>query len=172
MPYTPYHLGPSGFVAIVLRKWIDIPIFLLANIAIDIEVLLAPGWLPHRYLHIHTFLGGAIAGAILALALYRLRHLFEKAMAFIKLPYKTNLKKLIASGILGFWMHVIVDGLYHADVQPFWPYKKNPLFMNVGRFTSKQTYKMLCLTLLLAAILWYAQILILKFKENKAKKAH
>ncbi len=39
MPFTPYHFGPSGFVGLVFGKWIDLPVFVLANVIVDVEVL-------------------------------------------------------------------------------------------------------------------------------------
>jgi hypothetical protein len=40
MPFTPCHFGPSACIALPLNRWIDLPVFLLANVAIDIEPLL------------------------------------------------------------------------------------------------------------------------------------
>jgi len=39
MPFTPYHFGPSGFWGLAFRKWLDLPVFVLANVIVDIEVL-------------------------------------------------------------------------------------------------------------------------------------
>ncbi len=41
MPFTPFHFGPSAVIALPLNRYIDIPTFLLANIAVDIEPI---GW--------------------------------------------------------------------------------------------------------------------------------
>ena len=66
MPFTPYHFGPSGFVGLVFRKWIDMPVFVLANVIVDVEVLAVGlfglGWPIHRYCH--TLLIGAVVGAL------------------------------------------------------------------------------------------------------------
>ena len=79
MPITPYHFGPSGFVGLALRKWLDIPVFVLANVVVDIEVLvirlLGLGWPAHRYSH--TLLIGAVVGAIWGVAAYPLRHFLK-----------------------------------------------------------------------------------------------
>ena len=70
MPFTPYHFGPSGFVGLVFRRWIDIPVFLLANVVIDLEplavILFDSGSSLHRLCH--TFLFGTVLGIILSLA--------------------------------------------------------------------------------------------------------
>ena len=58
MPFTPYHFGPSGFVGLLLRRWIDVPVFIAANVLIDIEVIadqyIQPGWPVHQVFHFHT----------------------------------------------------------------------------------------------------------------------
>ncbi|MHC4641289.1 MAG: hypothetical protein ACYS32_06565, partial [Planctomycetota bacterium] len=79
MPFTPYHFGPSGLIGLALRKWIDIPVFVLANVIVDIEVLimvlLDVRYPIHRYTH--TLLLGAAAGIIWALAAWPLRTVFK-----------------------------------------------------------------------------------------------
>ena len=126
MPFPPYHFGPSGLAGLALRKWIDIPVFVLANIIVDIEVLLYNDWPPHRY--VHTLLIGAAKEAIWGVLAYFARPIFIKAMQFVSIPYKTNLIKMIISGILGVWMHVLIDGIYHYDVLIFWPSQVRPLW--------------------------------------------
>jgi len=128
MPFTPYHFGPSGVVGLVLRRWIDVPVFVLANVIVDIEVLFADGWPHHRHWHFHTLLVGAAVGAAWGLTAYPLRHIFKRLMKLIRIPYKSGLWKMIISGILGVWLHVLVDGVYHFDVQPVWPSRVNPLY--------------------------------------------
>ena len=36
MPFTPYHFGSSGFVGLAFRKWLDVPIFVLANVIVGV----------------------------------------------------------------------------------------------------------------------------------------
>ena len=126
MPYTPYHFGPSGFIALALRKWLDVPVFVLVNIVVDVEVLFADKWPVHRYFH--TLLIGAVVGAIFAIAAYPLRHLFKRFMQLIRLPYKTGLAKMLASSVLGVWLHVFLDAIWHYDVRIFWPSRARPLY--------------------------------------------
>ena len=134
MPFTPYHFGLSGFLGLVFRKWVDVPVFVLANVAIDIEVLIVAffglGRPVHRYAH--TLLGGLVLGVVWAVAAYSMRGLFQKAMAFLRLKYETCLSKMIISGVLGVWLHVLIDGMYHGDVEPFWP-NKTSLWLRIVR---------------------------------------
>ena len=110
MPFTPYHFGPSGFIGLTLRKHLDIPVFVLANVIVDIEVPLIrllettpqggaiSGYSVHRYAH--TLLIGAAVGSIWAVVAYGgLRNLFKKIMQILHIPYQSSLLKMIISGI-------------------------------------------------------------------------
>jgi membrane-bound metal-dependent hydrolase YbcI (DUF457 family) len=153
MPFTPYHFGPSGFFGLLFRKYIDLPVFLLTNVVVDIEVvvinLLGLGWPIHRY--IHTLLIGALAGAIWGVAAYPFRNFFEKIMRLIRLPYKATLPKMIISGVLGIWLHVIFDAVFHWDVQLFWPSRTRPLW----HLFNERQIKAICLAFFIAAIVLY-----------------
>ncbi len=154
MPFTPYHFGPSGFVGLVFRKWLDIPVFVLANVIVDIEVLviaaLGLGWPKHRYAH--TLLIGAIVGIIWAVAAYPARPLFQKLMKLLRIPYKTNFRKMLVSGVLGVWLHVLIDGIYHWDVRVFWPSNAKLLFNIIPHGWIKP----ICAAFFFAALIPYA----------------
>ncbi len=170
MPFTPYHFGPSGFIGLIFRKWIDIPVFLLANVIVDLEVLainfLGAGWPIHRY--IHTLLIGAAAGIIWALSAWPLRNGFKKIMRLLRIPYQTSLCKMTISGILGVWLHVIIDSIYHPDVHLFWPYKSIPLW----RIITGQQLEFLCLVAIIPALILYSLTVFLSWKKIEAEKAH
>ena len=167
MPFTPYHFGPSGFIGLVFRKYIDLPVFVLANVIVDIEVLFADGWPYHRHWHWHTLLIGTVVGVIWALAAYPLRHFFKKMMQIIRIPYKTGFWKMIISGILGVWLHVVTDAIYHWDVQIFWPSKARPLW----RLLSQGQVKAICAGFFVAAVIVYVTAVLSYVKQNKAEKA-
>ena len=157
MPFTPYHAGPSGLIALLFRRWLDIPVFLLVNVAVDIEVLvmmaIGTGWRIHMYGH--TFLGGAAAGILTALVLYPVRHKLGRIMGFLKLPYRKSFRRMAVSGILGAWLHAILDAPYNWDVFIFWPSRARPLI----RLAERAEIVMLCEICLLLAAVVYAIIL-------------
>jgi len=133
MPYpsTPYHIGPSCLLGFLLRRWVDIPVFLLSNFAIDLVVFVVGVWQPRSFVleHAHTFLIGAAVGIFWGIAAYFFRRLFRWIMLKIRLPYKTNIRKMIFSGIIGTWLHIFIDSLYQSDIKLFWPSKlTNPSF--------------------------------------------
>ena len=168
MPFTPYHFGPSGFISLVFRKWIDIPVFVLANVIVDIEVLIITILDVHYPIHryAHTLLLGTVAGIIWALAAWPLRNVFKKIMQILRIPYQISIWKMIISGILGVWLHVIIDSIYHRDVRLFWPYKSIPLW----RIITKQQLEFLCLVLIIPALIIYFLTVILPWNKSGAEK--
>ncbi|HCO94046.1 MAG TPA: hypothetical protein DIU00_08855 [Phycisphaerales bacterium] len=170
MPFTPYHFGPSAFIGLVFRKWIDIPVFILANVVVDVEVLvvgiLGLGWPIHRYCH--TLLIGAAVGALWGIAAYRLRHLFRGAMNLLDIPYRTSIRKMVISGVLGVWLHVLIDGAYHFDVKMFWPSKSMWLWLKLHRRIGQGQMKLICLALFVAACILYL-LSVKVFRRNLAE---
>lgn len=181
MPFTPYHFGPSGFLGLTFRKWLDVPVFVAVNVLIDVEVLadryIEPGWPVHQVWHFHTLLVGGLAGAVLGAVVYYikpLRRLSEKSMALIGLPVRATLLSMVAGGLLGAWLHVVIDSFYHYDVQIFWPYLKNPFNLWIRRFSGggyddvQRTIRIICVVFwgLMAGL--YA--LLLAGQLKKARK--
>jgi len=172
MPFTPYHFGPSGFIGLVFRKWIDIPVFILASVVVDIEVLvtmsLGLGYPIHRYSH--TFLIGAAVGALWGLAAYPLRNFFKKTMQLFRIPYKSDLRKMVVSGVLGVWLHVLIDAPYHSDIMIFWPNKTISLWRVTHQHVSAEQIKTVCIAFLIAAVIPYAFAAASYIKQNRVKK--
>lgn len=153
MPITPYHFGPSGLIGYIFRKWLDFPVFVLANVIVDIEVLMVRfldlGWPYHRYAH--TLLGGAAIGLLWGVIAYLIQPLLKWGMHFIRINYTPTFKKMLISGVLGVWMHVLVDAVYHYDVKIFWPFPKNILW----RIIYQEQVKLICLICLGVFIVLY-----------------
>ena len=168
MPYTPYHFGPSGFIGLVFKKYIDIPVFVSANVVVDVEVLviglLGLGRPIHRYAH--TLLIGAVVGAVWGLAAYPLRRFFKKIMTVLRLPYQTSLGKMLISGILGVWLHVLIDSVYHYDVRLFGPSRVKPLY----ELLTKQQVKTLCIGFFVLAFIEYSLIVKSRMKQKQSPK--
>jgi len=156
MPFTPYHFGPSGFVGLVFRRWIDVPVFVLANVIIDLEVLFIIvfrlGWPFHRYFH--TLLFGALIGALWGVAAYPLRRLFGEVMRLCRLSYETTLPKMAISGMLGACMHVLIDGAYHNYSTVFWPSTSISLHRILRLYISREQGMMVCVAFLIAAVVY------------------
>ncbi len=166
MPFTPYHFGPSGFIALALRRWIDVPVFVLANVVVDIEVLVVGflhlGYPIHRYCH--TLAGGVAVGAIWGAAAYfilwrPLQHL----MTLLRIRYKPGLVKMIVSGSLGAAFHVLIDSLYHSDVRAFWPSKTS--LRRLTCYIKQESIETICLYFLLAVAVLYVHAVI-SYRKN------
>ena len=171
MPYTPYHFGPSGFIGLVLGKWIDLPVFVLANVVIDIEVLVIDllgmmGYPLHRYCH--TLLIGAALGAIWGIAAYPMRNFFKKIMRIFYIPYKTSLFKMVISGVLGIWLHVFIDGIYHTDVMIFWPSKNMWFQRTLHEHITRTKLETVCMLFFIATFILYI-LLVTVFRRNWVK---
>jgi hypothetical protein len=142
MPYTPYHFGPAGLLGYIFRRWIDLPVFVLANVAVDVEVLIHNirhlGWPIHRFCH--TLIGGSAVGLVWGVLAYFIAEWLLK-LTKSKLSYKPHFWKMAISGILGGQFHSIVDGIYHYDVKTFWPMQKNPLW----HILSHNQIEMICI---------------------------
>ena len=197
MPFTPYHFGPSGFVGLLFRRWIDVPVFIAANVLIDIEVIadtglpwffsglepqwwfggFAPGWPVHQFWHFHTLLIGGLVGAIFGALVYYIkpiRQLCEKSMALIGLPARATLLSMILAGLLGAWLHVFIDSFYHFDVQIIWPSRDNSMFrwINQGKWSnSTNTKRQVELWCLISwGLMFVLYVAILAFRARKRKK--
>jgi len=172
MPFTPYHFGPSGFVGLLLRRWIDLPVFLLANVVLDLEVLITG-----KHAYGHTLLLGAAVGILWGLAAYPLRGIFKRLMDLVRLPYKTGRIKMIISGILGVWMHAVVDAMVHYDVRLLWPNKKFVLMRLITKPLSRANMtltndrvELACMIMLGLAAIVYIFAAISFVKAQKAAK--
>ncbi|MFH1716790.1 MAG: metal-dependent hydrolase [Planctomycetota bacterium] len=172
MPFTPYHFGPSAFIGLVLRKWIDVPVFILANVIVDIEVLVVMIFglgAPHHRCS-HTLLVGAAVGLLWGIAAYPLRRLFKVVMRTLCISYEPNFLKMVFSGILGVWLHVLIDGAYHPDVQVFWPNETKSLWITVVSRISREQIKTICIAFLIAAVVPYA-IAVVSYMKGRRREA-
>jgi membrane-bound metal-dependent hydrolase YbcI (DUF457 family) len=160
MPFTPFHFGPSATIAFPLKGKIDIPIFILANVAIDIEpltvIMLNLSYPLHGY--IHSFLGAGLVGTLWGLVGFKGKGILREAMQLIGLRYETTMKTAIISGILGAFSHVLLDAPIYADIKPLYPLTSNPLYGLV----SENTMYLFCSILCIPAFLLY-----LRAKNNE-----
>jgi hypothetical protein len=130
MPLTPLHFGPSSAISLPLHKYLDVPVFLLVNVLIDVEPIAVMIFNLNYPLHgfIHTFLFGALLGVLFAFVAFLAKDAIQKFMKITHFPYEPNLYKMIAAGTLGALLHVFLDSIYHGDIQPFFPVMVNPFY--------------------------------------------
>lgn len=167
MPFTPVHFGASACLALLLCQYLDFPVFILANIFVDIEPLMIglfwPTWYAHGYFH--TLIFGIIVGFVIAVICHLGKSVLEKVMQLTGLSYETNFRKMLISAIAGVWFHIFLDALVSADVYLFFPLKVNPFFGIMPRWL----VELLCLSLFIPAVTLYLSKEKLK-KECEMKK--
>jgi hypothetical protein len=129
MPFTPYHFGPHACASLPFYRYLDIPVFIGANVAVDVEPLLVILYRLEYPLHgyCHTLLIGGLVGLLFATAAYPFRPLAGKVMRLLRLPYASGYLKMAVSGVLGAWLHVLFDAFLYLDIRPFHPFQANPL---------------------------------------------
>ena len=130
MPFTPFHFGPSALIGLPLKRWIDIPVFVLANVVVDFEPLAVMVFRLDYPLHgyFHTLLIGGILGLLWGLAAYPFRPIWRFLMELVGLRYQPTLPKMMLSGLLGIWLHVLIDSVHYKEINLFFPVTGNPFY--------------------------------------------
>lgn len=165
MPFTPFHFGAHACVALPLNKKINILIFLLANVIIDIEPLLVMIYNFSYPLHgyAHTFIDASILGGIWGIIAYQFKTIFEKILKILKLPPVFSMKQYIISGILGALFHVLFDAPLYTDIKPFFPLDINPFY---DLISNRSMYKICALLFIPAMILYF--LIINRYRKLKS----
>jgi len=128
MPFTPFHFGPSACVALPLKKRLDLPVFVLVSVAVDLEPLcvMVSGLSYPLHGYAHTLLGSALVGLLFGWVAYALRTPVVLVMNKLRLRYNPDLRKALWSGVVGAWFHVLLDSMLYQDIRPFYPFVFNP----------------------------------------------
>jgi membrane-bound metal-dependent hydrolase YbcI (DUF457 family) len=134
MPITPFHFGLGFAVKAALSKRFSLLLFIALQVVIDCESLynlVRQRYPVHRFLH--TFLGAALLAVGASI-------LFAPAVSRVLPKYAVSKSRLLlwllANALFATWSHVVLDGIMHADAQPFWPISdRNPLLSLVGLST-------------------------------------
>lgn len=116
MPITHYHFGPGLLIKGFCPSAMSLTAFVLANVVIDIEVVvrLLAGVTP---LHstLHTFWVAIPVGLLSGGVVYGFG-------LFIDKPRETwNVRPALLGGFLGGLSQPLLDGIMHMDIRPFWP---------------------------------------------------
>ncbi len=138
VPFTPFHFGPGLLGKGLAPRCYSFTAFVVSNLIIDCEPLyyLARHDYPvHRRLH--TFVGAALIGIATALMLLGLR-LLPRARPWLEARTPVIRAEgaplgIIVGAMAGALSHPFLDGLMHADIEPFQPWTaENPLRGLVG----------------------------------------
>ena len=130
MPFTPLHLGLGTVAKAVLKRRFSFMIFGGTQVLMDIEPLLGMlyGWQElHR--HTHNLIGAMLIGT---LAMF----IGKPISAFI-LKYKhfehwqISWRVAAGSAFFGSFSHVLLDGLMHHDMSPFYPISNSQFLLDL-----------------------------------------
>jgi membrane-bound metal-dependent hydrolase YbcI (DUF457 family) len=84
-------------------------------------------------------------------------------MRILQLSYQPTLLKMLLSGLLGAWLHVLTDAFLYKEMNPFWPIMGNPLHA-VIRY---RTVFLICEASLVIVIVLYPAYAISKRMKGK-----
>ena len=73
---------------------------------------------------------------------------------------------MVISGILGLWLHILIDGAYHFDVNILWPNKTISLWRMIHRQLGKEHIETICVLFFIAAVVPYL-FTVMSFSKNR-----
>jgi membrane-bound metal-dependent hydrolase YbcI (DUF457 family) len=101
-------------------------------------------------------------GLLWGAAAYPLRGIFKRLMQAFRIPYQPGFWKMLLSGVLGVWLHVLIDGIYHWDIRPFWPSRARFLY----HLLTRRQIETVCLACLAAAFVVYVITLGFSYRSR------
>lgn len=168
MPFTPFHFGPGLLAKGLAARWFSWSAFAASTVVIDCEsgYYMVRGEYPlHRQLH--TFVGAALAGIATIGMLLGARWMLSRARVWLAAQPPTVRAEATTLGVItgamtGALTHPLLDGLMHADIEPFAPWTAdNPLRGLVGLEALHQG----CL---IAGLAGAVLIVVWRMRERKA----
>jgi len=124
VPFTPFHFGPGGLLAVATRCSVSFLAFCATNVLIDVESLYnMVTHQPRIHTFFHTYVGATLAATVVVLAFFPARWLATKLPRWPMLAGRGLPIKAIAIGsFLGAWSHVLFDSIMHSDITPLAPF--------------------------------------------------
>ena len=124
MPFTPYHFGPGAALHSLAPRRISFFAFCAANVFTDFEPLyhmLRNEGRVHGFFH--TYVGATVTAAITVIAFAAVRRLGARLPALGPFQEREISLAAVATGAAaGTWSHVLLDSIFHSDIQPFAPF--------------------------------------------------
>ncbi|MBL8459875.1 MAG: metal-dependent hydrolase [Zoogloea sp.] len=153
MPFTPFHMGPGLLIKAVMQGAFSLMVFGWAQIVMDVQplvvILTGDG---HLHGFTHTWIGASLLGIASALSGKYLSEFGLRLMGCRRLvPILWPVAVL--SAFVGTFSHVVLDGIMHADVEPFWPFSRDNALLGL---LSVRAMHWLCLgSGLVGAVLYF-----------------
>ena len=172
MPVTPFHLGPAYFVKVAAPRRFSFRVFLLTQVIIDLESLyfIVKNEYPlHRILH--TFVGAAVVailcvypGRTLLSGMSKLWNHVLGGIKALRLDENISYQSAIVGSGFGAFSHIMLDGLMHRDMKPFFPFSQVNYLLGLISYTQLH---MFCVISGLLGFVVYA-LKRVKIKEGRS----
>ncbi len=144
MPFTPFHMGPGVLVKAVLQGSFSLMVFGWTQIVMDVQPLIVMiTGSGHLHGFTHTFIGASLIAVFSGVTG---KYLSEFGLKLLQIGTSGEVTIIwvvaISSAFIGSFSHVILDGIMHTDVEPFYPFT---LFNAFHGLISVQALHKLCL---------------------------
>ena len=168
MPFTPFHMGTGILIKALLQGSFSLMVFGWSQIVMDLQ----PLWVllnGHGHVHgfSHTFIGATLLAVISAITG---KYLSELGLIILNIakpsqPIKIYWLVTFISAFIGCFSHVILDGIMHSDVQPFYPISlDNPM---LGYMSVAQLHKFCLYIGLIGAAIFY----VVQWRNRKSNQS-
>jgi len=160
MPFTLLHLGPALLVALIAYPLLDLPTLLAASAVLDLEPLIVillnlPQPLHGQY---HSLTLGTLLALAAALGMYILRRYTKPYMVKVRLSQGGDIRRYVASAVLGAWIHVTLDAFLYSDLTLLYPVQFNPL---LGLVDATTVFNVCLVSFPLAVIVYLLRITLM-----------
>jgi membrane-bound metal-dependent hydrolase YbcI (DUF457 family) len=167
MPFTPFHMGPGILIKALLQGSFSLMVFGWAQIVMDIQplfvLLTGEG---HLHGFSHTYIGATLLAIFSALSGKYLSELGLKLIGIVEKSNPVNIVWWVAfvSAFIGTFSHVVLDGIMHSDVEPFYPLSQaNSL---LGLISVSELHQFCLYSALIGAAVYYSVQYVAK-KNNQ-----
>jgi hypothetical protein len=161
MPITPAHLGVGVAAKAVAREHFSIVVFGLTQVALDSEVLwYLMRWDPPFHRFWHTYLGATIVAVVLAFvgkpASQWIKGLWNRAAARCRdadltVRIQTTWVASFTGAMFGAYSHILLDSLFHSDIEPIQPWSAANRFRGV---INPHSVEIVCVVLGIVGTAW------------------
>ncbi len=167
MPFTPLHMGPGILIKALLQGSFSLMVFGWSQIVMDLQplfVMITGEGQLHGFSH--TFIGATLIAVISALTG---KYLSELGLKILDISKRDNPVEIIwwiafSSAFIGTYSHVILDGIMHSDVAPYYPFTSSNSFL--GILSIDALHKVCIYTGIIGAGIYY--LIQFRFKKQGA----
>ena len=149
-------MGPGILIKAILQSSFSLMVFGWTQIVMDIQPLIVMiTGNGHMHGFTHSFIGASLIAVVAALTGKYLSEVGLRILGIWQDPALRILWRIaFLSAFIGSFSHVVLDGIMHVDVEPFFPF--TPLNDFQGLLTVEALHKLCLYSGLLGAGVYYA----------------